>query len=99
MGLDALGFSSRELSKMSLFSTLAGGGLLGCGVRVRAVAAGLGAGAGTDASRFTGSGAEMGAESGAAAGAAAFGRGRSGTLATGLLVPGGGASSFAGKIW
>jgi hypothetical protein len=29
MGLDALGLSSRDAKRMSLFSTVAGGGLLG----------------------------------------------------------------------
>jgi hypothetical protein len=44
IGLELVGFSLREASKISLFSTVAGGGLLGCGALDRRARTGAGAG-------------------------------------------------------
>ncbi|MGB5704497.1 MAG: hypothetical protein WBM48_16885, partial [Polyangiales bacterium] len=67
-----------------MLSTVAGGGLLGRGVRAFTEA--IDAGAGTAGDAGTGTGAGTGA-------------GIWGTLAAGRLVPGGGAGSLSGTIW
>jgi hypothetical protein len=85
---------------MSLFSTVAGGGLLGWGVRRfdDFAAAGTGAGTGAAAGFAAGAGADAGAGTAAGLGADA-GAAISGALAMGRFVPGGGAGSFVGTIW
>jgi hypothetical protein len=98
MGLDALGSSSREARRMSLFSTVAGGGLLGFGPRRFAFAVGDGgAEGGTDALAREGE-VSLRSGTGLAPSDRAAGAGISGALGTGRFVPGGGAGAFAGMI-
>jgi len=88
-----VGFSSRDANKISLFSTVAGGGLVGRGTLERRwrTASGEGGGVLFRAEPFV-------AVAGVGAGATATGACISGLLGTGLLVPGGGAGAAAGTI-
>ncbi len=105
MGLELLGSSSREASKISLFSMVLAGGLLGRGPEAapRSDAAGTrggGAGDRTGAGLGTAGRAGMIAEVEANGGAgAAAPRTSSGALGIGRFVPGGGAGALVGMIW
>ncbi|MGB8223802.1 MAG: hypothetical protein WCF10_14540 [Polyangiales bacterium] len=92
MGLVLLGFSSREASKINLFSTVAGGGLLGCGALDRCCRTDTGVGGGAlfgDGRLFaTGN-----------AGATVFGDGIGVASETELLFPAGAFAALLGTIW
>jgi hypothetical protein len=88
-----VGFSSREANKISFFSTVAGGGLVGRGTLARRPRRASGAGVGgliADVPFL--------AAGGVGAGSAATGACISGVLGTGFLVPGGGAGAAVGTI-
>ena len=91
IGLELVGFSSREANRISLFSTVAGGGLVGRGALARRSRAGSGAGGGVLCD-----GMPLVADGGVGVGTADLGTGICGRLGTGFLVPGGATGS---SVW
>jgi hypothetical protein len=93
MGLALLGFSSREASKINLFSTVAGGGLLGCGALDRWCRMDSGVGGGV----LFGDGPSF-AIGNAGAGATFFADGIGMASETELLFPAGAFAALLGTI-
>jgi hypothetical protein len=89
-----VGFSSREASKISLFSTVEGGGLLGRGALDLRCRMELG----RDGGLLCGEGLLL-AIGDAGIGAASTGDGIFAALGSGFLVPGGAEGALSGTTW
>jgi hypothetical protein len=89
-----VGFSSREASKISLFSTVDGGGLLGCGALDLRCEMEWGMDGGVLCGEV-----RLPAIGDAGIGAASTGDGISAALGSGFLVPGGAEGALCGTTW